>query len=391
LLVKINAEKNHQLMFYWIPFVLSLMRMCNGTSKTDKILNSRENNPMSNQETIRVGIIGAGKNTRDRHIPGLRTMDNVEIVSLVNRTVESSQNVADAFNIPQVYANWRDLVYADDTDAIVIGTWPYMHHPITLAALDAGKHVMVEARMAMNATEAKEMATVASQHPELITQIVASPMTLHLDNTIKRLITEGYLGNILAVDVRVNNSFADYDSPVHWRDDAKLSGMNIMSMGIWYEALMRWVGTAKSVMAIGKTVVKMRQNTQGNQTVISVPDHLNIIGDMVCGAQLSMTLSSVRGLAGGETALLHGTEGTLQIQGGKLFGGKRGDTDLSEIEIPEGENGGWRVEEEFIQAIRGQEVITHTTFNDGLSYMEFTEAVHRSMASRKMVAVALPS
>lgn len=346
---------------------------------------------MSNHETIRVGIIGAGKNTRDRHIPGLRAMDNVEIVSLVNRTVESSQRVADAFNIPQVYANWRDLVYADDTDAIVIGTWPYLHHPVTLAALDAGKHVLVEARMAMNATEAKEMAIAASQHPELITQIVASPMTLHLDNTIKRLIAEGYLGDILAVDVRVNNSFVDYDSPMHWREDAKLSGMNIMSMGIWYEAIMRWVGTANRLMAVGKTVVKMRQNAQGNQTAISIPDHLNIIGEMVCGAQLSMSFSSVTGLAGGTTALLHGTEGTLQIQGGKLFGGKRGDTQLSEIEIPDGENGGWRVEEEFIQAIRGQETITHTTFNDGLAYMEFTEAVHRSMASRKMVSLALPS
>lgn len=342
---------------------------------------------MSNQETIRIGIIGAGKNTRDRHIPGLRAMENVEIVSVVNSSLESSQRVADAFNIPKVYENWRNLVNADDTNAIVIGTWPYMHHPITLAALHAGKHVMVEARMAMNATEAKEMATLSSQHPELITQIVASPMTLHLDNTIKRLITEGYLGDILAIDVRVNGNFADYDAPMHWRDDAKLSGMNIMSMGIWYEALMRWVGTAKTVMALGKTVVKMRKNDQGILTTVTVPDHVHIIGEMVCGAQLSMSLSSVTGLAGDGGAFLYGTEGTLQIRGGKLFGGKRGDTELSEIEIPEDENGGWRVEEEFIQAIRGQEPITHTTFNDGLAYMQFTEAVHRSMSSRKMISL----
>lgn len=346
---------------------------------------------MTNQEMIRVGIVGAGKNTRDRHIPGLRAMDNVEIVSVVNRSVESSQRVANTFNIPKVYDNWRDLVDADDTNAIVIGTWPYLHHPITLAAINAGKHVMVEARMAMSATEAKEMATLASQHPELITQIVPSPMTLHLDNTIKRLIAEGYLGDILAVDIRVNNNFVDYEAPMHWRDNAKLSGMNIMSMGIWYEALMRWVGTAKTIMAVGNTVVKMRKNEQGIQTAISVPDHINIIGEMVCGAQLSMSLSSVRGLAGGTTALLHGTEGTLQIQGGKLYGGKRGDSDLSEIDLPEGENGGWRVEEEFIRAIRGQELISHTKFSDGLAYMEFTDAVHRSMASQQLVTVALPT
>ncbi len=346
---------------------------------------------MKKQETIRVGIVGAGKNTRDRHIPGLRAMDNVEIVSIANRSVDSSQRVADAFNIRTVYDNWRDLVEADDTNAIVIGTWPYLHHPITLAALNAGKHVMVEARMAMSATEAKEMEILASQHPELITQIVPSPMTLHLDNTIKRLITEGYLGDILAVDIRVNNSFVDYDAPMHWRNDVKLSGMNIMSLGIWYEALMRWVGTAKTIMAVGNTVVKMRKNEDGILKSINIPDHLNIIGEMVCGAQLSMSLSSVRGLAGGTTALLHGTQGTLQIQGGKLFGGKRGDNDVSEIDLPDGENGGWRVEEEFIRAIRGEELISHTTFSDGLAYMEFTEAVHRSMASRQQVTVGLPT
>jgi predicted dehydrogenase len=344
---------------------------------------------MTNKETIRIGIIGAGKNTRDRHIPGLRAMDNVEIVSLVNRSVESSKRVADEFNIPTVYENWRELIDADDTNAIVIGTWPYLHHPITLAALNAGKHVMVEARMAMSASEAKDMAQAASQHPELITQIVPSPMTLHLDKTIKRLIAEGYLGDILAVDVRVNGNFVDYDAPMHWRHDTKLSGMNIMSLGIWYEALMRWVGTAKTIMANGHTVVKMRKNDQGNKIAINIPDHLNIIGEMVCGAQLSMSLSSVRGLSGGTTALLHGTDGTLQIQGGKLFGGKRGDTDLSPIESREDESGGWRVEEEFIKAIRGQEAISHTTFSDGLAYMEFTEAVHRSMSRRKMVKVGL--
>ena len=352
----------------------------------DHIL-TRKANQMSNPETIRVGIVGAGKNTRDRHIPGLRAMENVEIVSMVNSSLESSQRVAEAFNIPKVYNNWRELVDADDTDAIMIGTWPYMHHPITVAALNADKHVLVEARMAMNATEAKEMATLASEHPELITQIVASPMTLHLDKTIKRLIAEDYLGDILAVEIRVNGSFVDNDAPIHWRDDMKLSGMNIMSMGIWYEALMRWVGTAKTVMAVGQTVVKMRKNEQGILQAIGVPDHINIIGEMVCGAQLSMSLSSVTGLAGDSGAFLFGTEGTLQIKGGKLFGGGRGDTDLSEIEIPADEKGGWRVEEEFIQAIRGQEVITHTTFSDGLAYMQFTEAVHRSMSSRKMVSV----
>jgi len=344
---------------------------------------------MPDQNPIRVGIVGAGNNTRKHHIPKLRDQENVEIVSVVNRSRESSQHVADEFDIPTIYDEWYDLVYANDTNAIVIGTWPYMHHPVTLAALDAGKHVMVEARMAMNATEAHEMFRASQQRPDLITQIVPSPMTLHLDNTIKRLIADGYLGDILAIDVNAKNGFVDFDGKAHWRHDRNLSGMNIMSLGIWYEALMRWVGTAKSVIAMGQTVVKTRTDNDGNKMAMYIPDHIHVSAQMVCGAQLSLSISSVAGLAESSSVTLYGTDGTLQMRDGKLYGGRRGDNALTPMEVPENENGGWRVEEEFISAIRGNEPITHTAFVDGVKYMEFTEAVHRSIAQGKLIHLPL--
>lgn len=345
---------------------------------------------MQKEQTLRVGIVGAGNNTRNRHIPLLKAIDHVEIVSLVNRSPESSQRVADEFGIPKTYPNWRELVYADDTDAIVIGTWPYMHHPVTLAALDAGKHVMVEARMAMNATEAQEMAAAAHQHPELVTQIVPSPMTLHLDTTIKRLIADGYLGDLIAIELQTKGDFVNVEGPLHWRHNRRLSGLNIMSMGIWYEAIMRWVGPAKTVMAMGQTIVKSRVDDSGNHVTIQIPDYVNIMAKMVCGAQLSMRLTSVTGLeAPGDALSLFGTQGTLQIRNGVLYGGQRGDSDLLPIDIPDHEKQGWRVEEEFVGAIRGLEPITHTTFDDGLAYMQFTEAVHRSMDSQQAVTLPL--
>src|ERR671923_806906 len=104
---------------------------------------------------IRVGIVGAGNNTRVRHIPGLQAIEGVKIVSVCNRSRESSQRVADQFNIPKVYDDWRELMAASDTNAIVIGTWPYMHCELTCAALEAGKDVMCEARLARNAPEAR--------------------------------------------------------------------------------------------------------------------------------------------------------------------------------------------------------------------------------------------
>jgi len=343
---------------------------------------------MSN-DTIRVGVVGAGANTRTHHIPKLQAIDGVEVISVCNRSRESSERVAQEFGIPTIYENWQELVAASDTNAIVIGTWPYMHCRVTLAGLAANKHVMCEARMAMNAQEAHAMRSAARENTHLVTQIVPSPFSLRVDNTIKRLLADGYVGDVYAVEVRAGGTFLDPDAPMHWRDDFNLSGFNIMSMGIWYEALLRWVGEATEIMAMGKTYVRMRKDDDGIMRPIRIPQHIDIVADMACGAQLHLQVSTAAGLVDGPEAFIFGSEGTLQFANNSLYGGQRNDDALTEIPIPADEEGGWRVEEEFVSAIRGNEVITHTNFEDGVKYMEFTEAVTRSMTSGKAISLPL--
>jgi predicted dehydrogenase len=344
-------------------------------------------------ETIRVGVVGAGANTKLHHIPKLQAIAGVEVVSVCNRSRASSERVAQEFNIPKVYDHWGDLVSAGDTNAIVIGTWPYMHCQVTLAALAAEKHVLCEARMAMNAAEAKQMLAAAQARPHLTTQIVPSPFTLGVDKTVKRLLAEGWLGDLLAIEVRAGSTFLNPNAPLHWRQDMNLSGFNVMSMGIWYEAILRWVGEATRVTAMGKTYVKMRRHEEtGTMRPAHVPEYINVLADMACGAQMSLTISAVTGLAPADGAYLYGSQGTLHFtaSGGRpqLYGGRRGENNLQAIPIPAYEAGGWRVEEEFVNAIRGQEEITHTSFADGVKYMLFTEAVARSMAEGR--AISLP-
>ena len=343
---------------------------------------------MSN-DTIRVGVVGAGANTRTHHIPKLQAIDGVEVISVCNRSRESSERVAQEFGIPTVYENWQELVAASDTNAIVIGTWPYMHCRVTLAGLTAGKHVMCEARMAMNAQEAHAMRNASRENTHLVTQIVPSPFSLRVDNTLKRLIADGYIGDVLAVEVRAGGTFLDPDAPMHWREDFNLSGFNIMTMGIWYEALIRWVGEATSVMAMGKTYVRMRKDADGVMRSTRIPQHVDIVADLACGAQMHVQISNVAGLVDGPEAFIFGSTGTLRFANNSLYGGQKDDGALAEIPIPAHEEGGWRVEEEFVSAIRGHEVITHTNFEDGTKYMEFTEAVTRSMTTGRAISLPL--
>ena len=112
---------------------------------------------MGSNGTIRIGIVGAGAITRERHLPGFRAIDGVKVVGVCNRHRESASRVAREFDVAKVYGNWEAMIDDDSIDAIVIGAWPYLHCPVTLAALDAGKHVLTQARMAMNAREAQRM------------------------------------------------------------------------------------------------------------------------------------------------------------------------------------------------------------------------------------------
>ena len=124
---------------------------------------------------------GGGGNTTKLHIPGLKKQAGVEIVAVANRTRESGQRVASEFGIAKVHDDWRALLDDDGIDAVCIGTWPYMHSTMLVAALEAGKHVLCEARMAMDHDDARDMLDAARRHPSLTAQIVPAPHTLAFD------------------------------------------------------------------------------------------------------------------------------------------------------------------------------------------------------------------
>ena len=342
-------------------------------------------------EPIRVGLIGAGRNTRERHMPGFDKVPGLEVAAVANRSRASGRVVADQFNIPTVYDNWQELLEDESLNAVCIGTWPNMHRTLTVAALDKGKHVLCEARMATNAQEARDMLDASRNRPDQTAQIVPSPLTFKVDPLLQQMIGDGYLGELLSVEVQsCSPSFADIDGPMHWRNDRDISGFNILNMGIWYEGMIRWVGRATKVMAMAKVCVPNRRDENGALVPVNIPDQVNVLCELANGAQAHLRFSTATGLATGNEVWFHGTEGTIRVDNGlNVFAGKRGDTQLAEVPNPDAMQGFWRVEEEFANAIRGTETITRTPFDVGLHYMEWTEAVTRSAQTGQAVALPL--
>ena len=334
----------------------------------------------ASQEAIRVGLIGAGANLRGVQIPGFRKIPGVDIVAVANRSLASSQRVADEFDIARAYANWAELLEDDSIQAVSIGTWPYMHRTLTLAALESGKHVLCQARMANNAQEARDMLEASLRHPDLVCQLVPTSMSYRIDNVLKRMIGDGYLGDILSVELqRMQTRFPTVDGELDWRHDREFSGLNTLNIGASYESMVRWLGRGDRVMAMTQIHVPYRRDTRGDLTSVTIPDHVDVLFELAGGAQVHLRASETTGLSTGSQTWIYGSEGTIHVDRRQnVFAGRRGDSELTPVPNPREEQAFYRVEEEFINAIRGVEEVTMATFETGVHYMEWTEAVHSS-------------
>jgi predicted dehydrogenase len=106
--------------------------------------------------TLKIAFTGTGYISKI-HAAAAQAQPDTELVAVVNHRPESMTAFAAEFGIPGQYANVADLLQAGGVDALIISTPNYLHAPETLAALEAGVHVMVEKPMAMNAVEAETM------------------------------------------------------------------------------------------------------------------------------------------------------------------------------------------------------------------------------------------
>lgn len=295
-----------------------------------------------------------------------------------------------------------------DVDAVVIGTWPHMHHALFTAALEAGKHVLCEARMSMNAAQGREMLAASRARPDLAALIVPSPFTLAMDATLRRALSDGDVG-----DVRYVSARASVPSPAQvplaegvpptlsWRQDAELSGDNVMQLGILYEALARWLGHATKVQARGKIWDRRPRipawDPSGPARHPSVPDCVEVLAELECGAQAHILCQAgAWALAEGEApsgAWIRGSRGSITVdwdaQTARL---RRADGSVRTLyqgaePFSHDNPPGWRVEEEFVGAVRGAEPVRLCDPATALRYMEFTSAVAESLDTGCSVTV----
>ncbi|MBI3921364.1 MAG: Gfo/Idh/MocA family oxidoreductase [Armatimonadetes bacterium] len=104
---------------------------------------------------VRVGVVGLGMGRW--HLQNYAQSSNTQVVALCDIDKERLEAAKQEYGVERVFTDFRKLVAMDELDAITVATPNCLHAPITIAALKAGKHVLVEKPMAMSAAEAETM------------------------------------------------------------------------------------------------------------------------------------------------------------------------------------------------------------------------------------------
>jgi predicted dehydrogenase len=234
--------------------------------------------------------------------------------------------------------------------------------------------------------EAEEMLAASKRYPELVTMLCPPPFGMRADLLVKKILAENYIGRPHHVRLQsFTGNYLDPEAPPHWRQRIEISGLNVLTLGIYVEVLQRWLGDISGVFVRGKIVHPLRQGYE-----VIIPDLLTVLCAFDNGAEGVLEFSGVDAMAPGDRVEIYGSAGTLTYDFGSdvVQVGKLGDRALHVVDLPAELEGEWRVEEDFLAAVKSKgRIRPRPNFEEGVRYMRVVQAVADSRAHNEWVAI----
>jgi len=341
---------------------------------------------------LRVGVIGTGFG-RQVQIPVFAAHPRARVAAVASATPGRAAKVAAEFAIPHAFDDWRDLIRAD-LDLVSITPPPATHREMALAAAAAGRHIVCEKPMALNAGEAHEMLLAARRAG--VTHVIDHELRFNPNRrTIKTLIDGGFIGRPRhALITVIGTGRSDPARPWTWWADAAQGGGVLGAQGSHQIDLLRyWLGEIEAVGGTVESYIAERP-FEGAMRRVTSDDFTALLLRFRSGAVAAVVLSVVAATAEGPRIEVWGDDGTLRLDGReRLWGARRGEewrelTQPETVEAPPGMDYAplWglsfvRMADHLVTAIldRGP-IAPAATFEDGLAVQRVMDAVveHRS-------------
>jgi myo-inositol 2-dehydrogenase/D-chiro-inositol 1-dehydrogenase len=190
---------------------------------------------------IRLGIVGCGGVTEQRHLPALRRVRGIEVRALADSDSARLERVAAQFGVARSYGDYRELIERAEVDAVAVCVPPQLHAMVALAALEAGKHVLIEKPLALSLAEC-DLLLESSQARSALKVMLGFNLRWHrLVREAREIIMSGELGRIKLVrtvftsGVRLGADFAE------WRRRRETGGGALFELGVHHFDLLRFL------------------------------------------------------------------------------------------------------------------------------------------------------
>ena len=368
-------------------------------------------------DKIRVAVLGAGAWAKFAHIPGWLRDPRCEVVTLCDVQRELAREFAREFSIADFSDDWQAVVSRSDVDVVDVVTPSHTHLELSLAALDAGKHVLCEKPVAFDFRETRRAAAVARSKglkTKLGFTFRYSPGVLYA----KSLIDDGFVGTPFIFNgYEQNSQWLDPRTPLRQVDPnsdqsalqtSSLEGYGapIIDIGHWWVGAdyTRVVGTMRNF--IPERVVR----ATGSMMRMNIDDGTIFIGDYTNGAFGSIQTSYITiGNYPGVEARIYGSSGAIVCRLVEEFGiaetirvATGDDVEFKELEIPPrfyprdgSPRESWRslfyanLIKDFVDEILEGGSRNQGSFEDGAWVQEVINAVERSFHDGRWVDLPL--
>ena len=289
-------------------------------------------------DRVRVGVVGTSWFTKALHLASLASHPEAELTAICGRNRELADSVAADHNIPHVFTDYRLMIASGLLDAVVVVAPDAMHYPITMAALEAGLHVLCEKAMALNADQARQMHD-AAEASGLVNMIGYTWRWVPPFNYVHHLIEQGYIGRCHHAHFQYQHGNA-FDPAYKWQIDPAQGHGLLGSLGSHMIDLARWyVGDIARISGHLTSFVD-RDGPEGGPFT-SANDSALIAIEFADGAQGTICVSGVTHVAerGQDFQLrLYGDAGSLEIDfdfaRSRLRGVQKGEEEWRDLPVP---------------------------------------------------------
>ncbi|MFN8496360.1 MAG: Gfo/Idh/MocA family oxidoreductase [Anaerolineae bacterium] len=353
-------------------------------------------------DTVRVGIIGTGFGQRAM-LPGFQATPHADVVAICSGRLARAQEAARAASIPHAFDDYRAMLAQVELDLVCVATPVYLHHPMTLAAVARGCHVICEKPMAMNLAEAREM--YARAQDAGVIHVIDHELRFNPTRSrLAELVAEGYIGRVYHVVVQSFTGLrADPSQPWSWWSSLAQGGGGVGASASHQVDLLRWwLGELVAVSGRVETFVRQRPDPQtGQPRPVDSDDYYFFEGEFASGARVTVEASYVAQPGRGTQIEVFGEKGSLTLDAqDRLWGYRASDkatVELTAADPLDGQPGiaanVWNrsfvhLAREVVAAIReGRFPARVATFRDGAQIQAVLDAIRRSSAERCWVEV----